>query len=69
MNLIKKEETMARKVFYFENAGRVDTDRLESNVTVNMNMIDFVNALEFKYEIVGVWFEKYKVGFLMREKA
>lgn len=60
---------MARKAFYFENAGKVDTDHLESNVTVNMNMIDFVNALEFKYELVGIYFEKYKVGFLMREKA
>ena len=69
MSLIKKEETMARKEFYFENAGRVDTDHLESNVTVNMNMIDFVKALEFKYELVGVYFEKYKVGFLMREKV
>ena len=59
---------MARKVFWFENSGRVKTAYSESNVRVNMDMTSFVGALEFKYEIVGVWFEKYKVGFMLREK-
>ena len=59
---------MARKIYMFENAGRINTEYSESNVRVNMDMKSFVSALEFKYEIVGVWFEKYKVGFMLREK-
>ena len=59
---------MARKIYMFENAGKIDTAYSESNVRVNMDMTSFVGALEFKYEIVGVWFEKYKVGFMLREK-
>ena len=52
----------------FENAGRINTEYSESNVRVNIDMKSFVSALEFKYEVVGVWFEKYKVGFMLREK-
>jgi len=59
---------MARKVYMFQNAGMINTEYSESNIRVNMDMKSFVSALEFKYEIVGVWFEKYKVGFMLREK-
>lgn len=59
---------MARKVFWFENSNKVKTAYSESNVRVNIDMKGFVMSLESRYEIVGVYFEKYKVGFMMREK-
>ena len=59
---------MARKVFWLVDSNPLKTDYSESNVRVNIDMKGFVKALESKYEIVGVYFEKYKVGFVLREK-
>ena len=65
---IKNGGNMARKVFWLKDANLLKTDYSESNVRVNIDMKGFVASMESRYEIVGIYFEKYKVGFILREK-
>jgi len=59
---------MGKKVFWLKDANLLKADYSESNVRVNIDMKSFVTSIESRYEIVGIYFEKYKVGFILREK-
>jgi len=59
---------MPKKIFWIENSGRIKASFSESSVRVNVDVKSFVSTLESEYEIVGVYFEKYRIGFMLREK-